>query len=201
MKMRLTLLISLFLMIQTSYIYGQSEMSYDYEATSENVFGLPNPEAPPQIRDFHPLIGESVCKSVARNPDQTWGDTLQMIWRWRYISNGMAVQDETLKEDGAHSGSIRQYIADSSRWYVHYYSTNSPSTVLPAWEGNKNENGDIILYREQKAPNGMDGFYKINFTDMSDSGFNWLGEWVNTTETFSFPTWKIFCQKVSPKSE
>ncbi len=73
--------------------------------------------------------------------------------------NGMAVQDETWKVDGTHSGSIRQYNADSSRWYVHYYSASSAVNTLPAWEGNKNENGKIILYRKQRAPNGMDGYY------------------------------------------
>lgn len=45
----------------------------------------------------------------------------------------------------------------------------------------------------------MDGFYKITFYDISEEGFKWLGEWVNTTETFSFPTWKIDCKKRKPK--
>nr|WP_247672709.1 DUF4440 domain-containing protein [Aquimarina sp. MMG016] len=41
----------------------------------------------------------------------------------------------------------------------------------------------------------MDGFYKINFYDINDKGFKWLGEWVNTNESFSYPTWKIECTK------
>tara|TARA_Y100000385_G_C13098342_1_gene642786 strand:+ start:3207 stop:3764 length:558 start_codon:yes stop_codon:yes gene_type:complete len=172
---------------------------YQFDLTIENPFGLPNPEAPEQINDYHPLIGNSKCQSIARNQDQTWGDTLQMIWRWKYISNGMAVQDETLKADGMHSGSIRQFIPDSNRWFVHYYSSGSPSTTLPVWEGNKNENGDIILYKEQKAPNGTDGFYKITFKEITNSSFTWLGEWVDAAETFSYPTWKIYCSKIAPK--
>jgi len=28
---------------------------------------------------------------------------------------------------------------------------------------------------EQPAPNGMEGFYKIFISDISDEGFNWLG--------------------------
>ena len=174
---------------------AQQELEFKYEPSTSNPYGIANPDAPKEIKDFEPLIGESICKSVARNPDQTWGDTIMMIWRWKYIANGMAVQDETLKTDGLHSGSIRQYIPDSSKWYVHYYSSGSPTAVLPAWEGGMQENGDIILYRGQKAPNGMDGFYKINFTDISKESFNWLGEWVNEGETFSFPTWKIYCTK------
>ncbi len=168
---------------------------YEYEPSNENPFGLPNPEAPEQIKDFAPLIGECTCKSISRKDQNTWNDTVMMTWRFKYIMNGNAVQDETLKEDGAHSGSIRQFIADSARWYVHYYSSNGPTPVLSAWEGNKNENGDIILYRDQKAPNGMDGDYKITFSNISEHGFHWLGEWVTKRETFSYPTWRIYCVK------
>jgi len=108
--------------------------------------------------------------------------------------NGTAVQDETIKEDGSHSGSIRQFIADSSKWYVHYYSNKGPLTRLRTWEGGKR--GDsIVLYNKQKAPNGTDGFFRITSNNISPKGFNWLGEWVNTTETFSFATWKINCIK------
>lgn len=61
------------------------------------------------------MIGEFDCISTRRNQDGTWTEGTELNWRWKYISNGMAVQDETLKEDKAHSGSIRQYIAYSSR--------------------------------------------------------------------------------------
>jgi len=175
---------------------AQQEL-YKYAPSPEHPFGLPNPDAPPQLLDWHPLIGESQCKSVSRNPDQTWADTVDMIWKWKYILNGLAVQDETLKSDGRHGGSLRQYIADSSRWYVHFYNSSRPSPILPAWEGNKNEDGDIILYKDQKAPNGMEGYYKINFTDIENNSFDWLGEWVDKSESISFPTWKIFCIKTS----
>ena len=171
--------------------------NYNFEPSAEHPFGLPNPKAPQQILDFAPLIGECNCKSVRRNADQTWAEPVDMIWRFKYIMNGMGVQDETLKSDGKHAGSIRQFIADSSRWYIHNYSSGSPSVSLPTWEGNKNEKGDIVLYRDQKAPNGMEGFYKITFYEIDGTGFKWLGEWINKEKTFSFPTWKIDCTKSS----
>ena len=166
---------------------------YDYEPSADHPYGLPNPEAPEQLLDFAPLIGECDCKSQTRNADQTWAEPSDMLWRFKYIMNGMGVQDETLKTDGRHSGSIRQFIADSTRWYVHYYSSGSPSPALPTWEGNKNEAGKIVLYREQKAPNGMDGSYRLTFYDIDDKGFKWIGEWVNVDESIVFPTWKIDC--------
>lgn len=167
----------------------------NYSVSNENPFGLHNPEAPEQIKDFDGLIGKCNCKSVSRNPDQTWADAVDMTWEWKYIMNGMAVQDETLKADGKHSGSIRQFIADSSKWYVHYYASGAPSTRLPTWEGVKKENGNIVLYRDQKAPNGKAGWFRLTFYDIDDEGYKWIGEWTDKTETVTFPTWKIDCKK------
>jgi len=180
---------TLFLFISFS-VFSQ----YDYEISKEHPFGLPNPEAPQQIKDFEPMMGLCNCKSTTRNQDGSWADPIDMTWKFKYIMNGMAVQDETLKIDGSHSGSIRQFIADSSRWYVHYYSAGKPRTILPAWEGNKVD-GKIILYREQKAPNGAEGFYRLTFYDMSKTGYKWIGEWIDKAETITFPTWKISCKK------
>ncbi|NAY92984.1 DUF4440 domain-containing protein [Muricauda sp. JGD-17] len=166
---------------------------YDYEPSSEHPYGLPNPEAPKELLDFAPMIGECNCISELRNPDQTWAEPTNMVWRFKYIMNGMGVQDETLKEDGTYSGSIRQFIPDSTKWYVHYYSHPRASPTLPAWEGGKTEDGNIVLYRESKAPNGMDGYYRLTFYDMDEKGYKWVGEWVDKTESIVFPTWKIDC--------
>ncbi|WP_418604289.1 hypothetical protein [Hwangdonia sp.] len=168
---------------------------YNYDVSEAFPFGQAHPNAPEQIKDFDALIGECQCKSTSRKPDGTWNDAIDMIWRWKYIMNGMGVQDETLKADGGHSGSIRQFIADSSKWYVHYYSSKTPSTTLSTWTGNKRENGNIVLYREQKAPNGMDGFFRLTFYDISKLGYKWIGEWVDKTEKIVYPTWKIECKK------
>ncbi|WP_299125371.1 DUF4440 domain-containing protein [uncultured Winogradskyella sp.] len=167
----------------------------NYSASDTNPYGLPNPEAPEQIKDYEALIGKCNCKSVARNQDQTWADAVDMTWEWKYIMNGMAVQDETIKADGKHSGSIRQFIADSSKWYVHYYASGSPSTKLPTWEGSKTEDGKIVLYRDQKAPNGTEGWFRLTFYDISDLGYKWVGEWTDKTETTTFATWKIDCKR------
>ena len=181
------LLIVLFL-IGTQSLYAQ----YEFEPNKKNPFGKYNPEAPKQLKDYEALIGECKCKSVSRKPDQSWAEPVDMIWRWKYIMNGKAVQDETLKADGKHSGSIRQYNKDSLRWNVHYYSSSTISPVLSVWNGNKND-GKIVLYREQKAPNGMEGYYRLTFYDISKKGYKWIGEWVDKTEKIVFPTWKIEC--------
>ena len=167
---------------------------YKNEPSEKFPFGKAHPEAPEQIKDFEPLIGSCDCKSTSRKPDGTWADTVEMKWLFKYIMDGKAVQDETLKADGAHSGSIRQFSADSSAWYVHYYSSNSPTTKLSTWKGNKKD-GNIILYKDQKAPNGTDGFFRLTFYDITKSGYKWIGEWTDKTEKIVYPTWKIDCKR------
>lgn len=179
----------LFFLLLSLSAYSQ----YNYDASELHPYGQANPEAPEQIKDFELLIGSCNCKSTSRKSDDFWAEPIDMIWRWKYIMNGMGVQDETLKSDGKHSGSIRQFIADSSKWHVHYYSSGSPSTSLPTWEGNKKEDGKIILYRDQKAPNGIDGYFRLTFYDINKTGYKWIGEWVDKSESVVFPTWKIEC--------
>lgn len=184
------LLIAILLTLSAVGLQAQQQ----YEPTESSPFGLPNPEAPPEIKDYQSLIGICDCTSQRIGADGVWGDSVTMIWEFRYIMNGMAVQDLTLKEDGGHSGSIRQYNADSSRWYVHYFSTAGAAPQLATWEGGyKGE--EIVLYKEQTAPNGMEGMYRITFYDISDEGFRWKGEWVDQSQTVVFPTWKIDCTK------
>ena len=174
-------------------VYGQ--VTYDYEPSQAYPYGRPHPEAPSQVRDFQGMIGKCQCKSVSRISQTEWADTVAMTWTFKYIMNGWAVQDETLKSDGVHSGSIRQFNPDSSLWYVHYYSSGAATPVLSAWEGDLRENGNIVLYRDQTAPNGMEGFYRITFHQIRKSGFDWVGEWVDQSETITYPMWKIFCKR------
>jgi len=175
-------------------IAAQSKV-YNYEPSAVHPYGLPNPDAPEQIKDYNLMIGECHCLSTSRNQDQSWADPIEMVWRWKYILNGMGVQDETLKSDGGHSGSIRQYNQDSSRWYVHYYSSKAASSTLSTWEGSKTSDGDIVLYKEQPSPTGAEGNYRLTFSNINESGYDWVGEWVNLDETIVYPTWKITCKR------
>lgn len=174
----------------------QAQSEFAYEPSASHPFGLPNPSAPENIKDWDELIGLCHCTSSTFQNDRTWSDPVNVKWRFKYIMNGTAVQDESLKSDGIHSGSIRQFNSANSSWNVHYYSSAQTPKDLQSWNG-KREGDKIVLYDEQKAPNGMDGFYKISFTDISKKGFNWLGEWVNPDESVKFPLWKIKCTKVN----
>lgn len=183
-----------FLLCTTLAIKTSAQNHAAYESSIDFPFGQVNPDAPNELSDFADLIGECDCKSVRRT-GQDWGDTTSMVWRFKYIMNGMAVQDEVIRSDGKHAGSIRQYNPDSLLWYVHYYSSNFPINKLSVWEGNKTDKGDIVLFKEQKSPNGIDGYYRITFSEISKRGFNWDGDWISKDASIVFPTWKIACTK------
>lgn len=168
---------------------------YEYAPSTAYPFGQPNPDAPDPIKDFAPMIGECNCKSEKRAPDGSWAAPVDMTWTFSYIMNGMAVQDQTLKADGKHSGSIRQYDADSARWYVHYYSSAAPATApLSYWTGNR-ETDKIVLYKPQQSPQGLDGFSRLTFYDYNKNGYKWVGEWISADESIVFPFWKIACER------
>lgn len=187
MNIRITLL----LILVTSFTFAQGE----YEPTTLDPYGVQNPKAPKQLADYKPMIGICDCDSQRRNPDGTWGKAVKMTWKFKYIMNGMAIQDETIKADGKHSGSIRQFSKDSLKWFVHYYASSTPTPALSAWKGGKKADGSMVLYKPQKAPNGTDGFSRLTFFDITDKGYKWIGEWVDPTEKVVFPFWKITCTK------
>ena len=187
---KLTLILSLLACLN---VLAQVETeNTQYEPSATNPWGLPDPESP-NVTDYKEMIGTCDCKSVSR-ANQVWGDTTNMVWKFKYIMNGTAVQDEVWRNGRRYAGSIRQFQPDSAEWIVTYFSNPGIPYNPPVWHG-KRENNQIVLYREQKAPNGLDGYYRITFYDLREDGFNWKGEWVNTTETFAYPTWVIFCQR------
>ena len=175
-----------------------SAQNKQYEPSTENPYGMLNPAAPEGTGDFDQIIGTCDCKSVNRNPDGTWQDTLKMEWQFKYIMNGTAVQDEVWRENNLMAGSIRQFNADSAKWYVSYYSSTSIPASLPCWNGAKNEEGEIVLNMAQKAPNGMDGSSRLTFHNISAEGFNWKGEWVSQDGSIVYPFWTISCRKRDP---
>ncbi len=165
-----------------------------YDASDQNPFGLPNPSSPEEIKDFEPMLGLCNCKSINRNPDGTWQDTVQMLWKFQYILNGTAVQDESWKSDGSYSSSVRQFHPDSALWYVTYFSSKSIAPKPPTWAGKK-IGDEIVLDLAQKAPNGMEGVSRLTFYDITKNGYNWKGEWVSADGSIIYPFWRIYCTR------
>ena len=174
---------------------GLTAQTLPFEPSNDYPYGQPNPEAGASIEDWAPMIGSCTCQSVQRNPDGTWKDTISMDWTWKYILNGTAVQDLSLKEGSLYATSIRQYHPDSSEWIVTFFSYPGVAISPGTWRGGKQTDGTIVLSQPQKAPNGMDGFSRLTFYDINDQGYRWKGEWVKDDETVIWPFWHINCSR------
>ena len=168
-----------------------------YGQSSITDFGAIHVDAPDALADYEEMIGSCDCKSLQRNPDGTWQDTIKMVWNFKYILNGLAVQDETWKSDGTYATSIRQYNTDSLKWMVTYFASGSAPYNLPTWAGRRKDNV-IELTRPQIAPNGMEGYSKLTFYDIASTGFKWKGEWIKNDQSVVYPFWYIDCIKTTP---
>ena len=81
--------ILLLLLLCSSILFSQTE----YEPNDQHPYGQPNPDAPQQLSDFAPLIGTCDCTSESRTADKTWAAPINMTWTFKYMMNGMAIQD------------------------------------------------------------------------------------------------------------
>lgn len=147
------------------------------------------------ITDFSPMIGTCRCKSSRKDENGKWTAPIDAMWTFKYIMNGRGVQDEFFLANGLSGGSIRQYNDKDQLWYVHYYASNLPTPKLQSWKGSKDGEGNIILYSKQKSSDGDDGFLKLTFHEISDNGYKWKGEWVNSDESIKNAFWNIECLK------
>ncbi len=192
--MKITLLLIGFTIFSIPLFSQNGNIPMDYEPSVEHPYGRLNPNAPVEVAEFAKMIGTCDCKSLRRNPDRTWQDTSNMVWRFKYLMNGTAVQDEVWREGELYAGSIRQYQPDSAKWVVTYFSYPAVSTTPGVWFGNRVD-GDIVLEKPQKAPNGMEGISRLTFHEISEQGFKWKGEWVDLAKTFVYPFLTIECLK------
>ena len=77
---------------------------------------------------------------------------------------------------------------------VTFFDSRTAPENPSVWTGSR-ENDKIILFRDQKAPNGLDGYSRLTFYNIKESGFDWVGEWVSLDEKIVFPFRKIHCMK------
>lgn len=169
----------------------------EYTESDKFPFGRVHPQAAEQLKDYEDLIGICDCWSVRRNPDGSWQDTLGLTWRFKYIMNGTSIQDETWKSDETYATSIRQYDEENGEWVVSYYASGPMNATPGVWRGGM-VNDEIVLDMDQPSPTGLPGISRLRFHDIAKEGFQWTGAWVDSAQTFSYPFWKIGCEKRYP---
>lgn len=190
---KIPLLIILCLLL-TDTLVAQITSLRPNAVSSQHPYGKIDPAAYPQVKDYELMIGTCDCKSTQRNQDGTWADSISTVWQFKYILDGRAVQDENWREDGVATSSVRMFNPDSAAWSVTYFSSVAPTFSPGVWRGGK-VGDDIVLKRDQTAPNGFPGDSKLTFFNISEHGFSWKSEWVSKDESIVYPTWSIHCKK------
>ena len=165
-----------------------------YEPSARYPFGRANPEAPPELAQFDFMIGMNDC--VEQRINNATGEWVEGVRSWDayYFMNGFAIRDSG-KSGASTNSNIRVYDASAGEWAVTFYS--APAYGSGTWRG-KMEDGNMVLRQAQKAPGtDFDGFSVLTFSNVSDRGFDWSGEWISEDGTVVFPFWRIQCQNVA----
>ena len=168
--------------------------NFEYEPNDEHPYGRLNPDAPPETEQFAFMIGEHLCTDRLRNAEGEWVEQ-QKIWTGRYYLNGHAIRDDTWRS-AASTSNIRAYDADSEEWVVTFFSAPGAGSAAE-WRGNQ-EADAMVVRQPQTAPNGTEGVSRLTFSDISDEGFEWKGEFVaaeGTDQEFVFEFWSSSCKK------
>lgn len=145
------------------------------------VPGRRNPDAPKETEQFGRLVGIWDIRMSVRQGDGSWSkpeDALRAEWRFRYILDGWAIQDEWIappsgvpvKEGIRQLGTnIRIYDPKERAWDVAWISnTQQTLSTLTA----KKKRGRLVMTGQH--PNGKP--QRVTFYDVTDTTFDWTLE-------------------------
>jgi len=187
--------LSLLILIHSSLPSTAAERAgvLEFEPSEAYPFGRPNPEAPPELAQFHFMVGKNDCTEERRNGQADEWLSDRRTWDARYFLNGFAILDSG-RSGGASNGNLRLFDTGTGQWHVHFFSM--PNYGSGIWSGGM-EGENMVLRQPQKAPGtDVDGVSRLTFSNISEQGFDWTGEWVSTDGSFVFPFWRIRCRKV-----
>jgi len=146
--------------------------------------GQINPDAPPETAQFGRLAGIWDVDMAIRQDDGSWpkpGEGLKAEWRFRYILDGWAVQDDWIappSEVPVEKGprqlgtNIRIYDPAAGKWRIAWISNTQKtlSTLEAVAEGEQAER--MVL--TGKHPSGHT--QRVTFFDIGEDHFEWTLE-------------------------
>lgn len=148
-------------------VHGQADpdepgfMGYDPSPTYP--FGRPNPEAPPEIEQFHFMVGQFDCIDRIRQPDGTWRE-FPAVWNASYFLNGMGIQDQYWGDTFATSN-IRIFDPERGVWLVTFF--RMPGYQSGLWVGQ--QEGETMVMRPPEVTSGSG----LTFYDITPDSYRW----------------------------
>lgn len=135
-----------------------------------------NPEAPVETKILGKLAGTWDAEQSFLNRDGTWKEEKKYsIWKWYYILDGHAIQDDWIAVDSLNKRTIvgtniRIFNREENKWHMAWIDkTNRRLATFTA----VNENGNIIM----DGTNAQGRRIKNTFFNISRNEFGWKQEW------------------------
>jgi hypothetical protein len=152
-----------------------------------------NPEAPVETELLGQLVGTWDAAQSVINRDGSWGEETHSIWKWYYILDGHAIQDDwitidSLKKKNVTGTNIRIYNPEENEWHMAWIDkTNRRLATFTA----VNDNGTVVM----DGTNAKGRYIKNTFFNITDNEFDWKQEWTfNEGETWIVVA-KIHCTR------
>ncbi len=135
-----------------------------------------NAEAPPETQILGQLVGTWDIDQSIVDSDGSWGNRKRKaIWRWYYILEGNAIQDDWISFDSLNnehvSGTnIRIYNEEEKQWYMAWIDkTVRRLATFTA----TNDSGMVIM----DGHNAKGRHIKNIFYNITENEFDWRQEW------------------------
>lgn len=149
----------------------------DEENGSQFKVGKLNPDAPVETKLMGQLAGAWDAEQTIIGKDGTWssGRRSKGIWRWYYILDGHAIQDDWISIDSlnrkkAVGTNIRIYNPEDKLWYMAWIDKNHRRLAIFTAIS---DNGDVIM--DGTNSNGRH-IHNI-FYNIKNETFDWKQEW------------------------
>ncbi len=140
--------------------------------------GTLNPDAPPETASLGRLVGVWDVEQETRNRDGSWSEASRAEWRWYYILDGHAIQDDWIKPPSTEPDAtrrsfgtnIRIYNPEEERWEMSWIDSNNRKTATYT----AIIEGDTVIMSGRNA-SGRE--IRNTFFNISENSFEWVQQW------------------------
>jgi len=136
-----------------------------------------NPEAPVETKILGQLAGMWEAEQSFINNDGSWKDEKKhSVWKWYYILDGHAIQDDWITVDSLNNQTIvgtniRIYNTEENEWHMAWIDkTNRRVAAFTA----VNDNGNVIM----EGTNAKGRQVRNTFFNITENEFDWKQEWI-----------------------
>jgi hypothetical protein len=145
--------------------------------TNSNTFSNSNlnPAAPPETEILGQLAGMWNAEQTILNRDGAWGEPKYSKWKWYYILDGQAIQDDWIALDSLNNEqvigtNICIFNPEENKWHMAWIDkTNRRLAAFTA----RNKEATVIM----DGTNAQGRHIRNTFFNILENEFDWNQEW------------------------